>query len=405
MLGKGLPQVGAVACVVLALGGCATLPGGPAADGTDEARTVARSIWGVVPSAPGRNADLRPELIRGSAVAVSADTLLANCVAVGRRSRIGLVRHNKYRLARVVDTDADGQVCALQVAEGPLNPAPGRRSFEDLRVGEPVFAFTNRSSADLDLARGHLAAKSEVGDPFLETTLVLPPRSQSAVLFDGAGNLIGLGSAGPAAESLVIATPMAGDLAPELAVRDGGVAPFLLAGLYLLRRSDGERTPPTLFRLGPDRDSDGPRGATTRVATAATTETTNDIVDRPTAAPTRAAVEREVRAKASRAVAGIRQDVVTATRPERDRPTPGRAAVDGDRDRRAGRDARGHERGREARNEGRGREGRGRSGRDEGSRGRGHDRDDDRGRSDDRGRGGGRDGGDRGRDDDDGRDD
>src|SRR3712207_6578839 len=64
-------------------------------------KQVARSIWGVVPEAPRYKKNLRPELIRGSAVAVAPDTLLASCRVVGQREQVGVVRHNKYRLAQV----------------------------------------------------------------------------------------------------------------------------------------------------------------------------------------------------------------------------------------------------------------------------------------------------------------
>src|SRR3954468_14807309 len=79
---------------------------------------VARSIWGVVPDPPRRKQDLKPELIRGTAVAVAPDTLLASCQAVGQRRQVGVVRHNKYRLAQVSPAlQSDQDVCALHVAD------------------------------------------------------------------------------------------------------------------------------------------------------------------------------------------------------------------------------------------------------------------------------------------------
>ena len=98
-----------VVAVATALSGCAEISGGPVwpgrawfappvpqgaqpPDPLASGRQAARSIWAVVPSAPRRKADLRPDLIQGSAVAVSADTLLASCLVVGGRTRVGLVR-------------------------------------------------------------------------------------------------------------------------------------------------------------------------------------------------------------------------------------------------------------------------------------------------------------------------
>ena len=65
-------------------------------------------------------------VIQGAAIAVSADTLLADCRATAGRSSVGLVRHNKYRIAKVTH-DWARQVCLLTVSEGPLSPAAGYR--------------------------------------------------------------------------------------------------------------------------------------------------------------------------------------------------------------------------------------------------------------------------------------
>ena len=83
-----------------ALGGCMGAGDGPGPTGARTSdpvaagREVSRAIWGVVPSAPRRKADLRPELIRGAAVAVAADTLLADCRATEGRTSVGLGRQH-----------------------------------------------------------------------------------------------------------------------------------------------------------------------------------------------------------------------------------------------------------------------------------------------------------------------
>ena len=239
---------------------------GPDAGHLASGRQAARSIWAVVPSAPRRKADLRPDLIQGSAVAVSADTLVANCLVVGGRARVGLVRHNKYRMARVT-ADAHGQVCRLTVAEGPLTPVAGLRSFADLRVGEPVVALASRSSAEVAAAPGWLAGKGSADDPFLEATPAVPAGNRSAVLVDGFGNLIGLGAAAPVAGGLVLAVPVGPAAAPSLANRDLGE-----------RTSWSQRLHPRRAR------SRGRRRSCSRWAT---TTATARIERRPPAAPKR----------------------------------------------------------------------------------------------------------------------
>ena len=281
-----------------ALSGCAEMSGGPVwpgrawfappapqgaqpPDTLASGRQAARSIWAVVPSAPRRKADLRPDLIQGSAVAVSADTLVANCLVVGGRARVGLVRHNKYRIARVT-ADAHGQVCRLTVAEGPLTPVAGLRSFADLRVGEPVVALASRTSAEVAAAPGWLAGKGSADDPFLEATPAVPAGNRSAVLVDGFGNLIGLGAAAPVAGGLVLAVPVGPAAAPSLANRDLGEADVLIAALAPAPRAQ-PRQAPILLALGNDDRDSADRTPATRRAEAATDE--REAAPTPRASP------------------------------------------------------------------------------------------------------------------------
>ena len=183
-------------------------------------------------------------------MAVSADTLLASCQAVEGRPRVGLVRHNKYRIAGVTP-DAAGQICRLTVAEGPLTPTAGYRSFADLRVGEPVVALASRTSAEVAAAPGWLAGKGAADDPFLEATPTVPAGNRSAVLIDGFGNLIDLGAAAPVAGGLVLAVPIGSAATADLANRDLGEADVLLAALTPAPRAQ-PRQPAILLPVGSD---------------------------------------------------------------------------------------------------------------------------------------------------------
>ncbi len=246
----------------LSVAGCAGGIRGAAApttpDPAEPAQTAARSVWGLVPDAPRGGADVTPELIRGSAVAVSENTLLASCRAVGDRRAVGLVRRDAYRTATVAARDLDGQVCALRVDQGSLLPVPAFRGLGDLRVGEPVVAFANRTRADLALVRGWLAATSGEPEPFIETTLVLPPDTLSGVVFDAQGNLIGLGSAGPTPDAYTLAAPVADPLAPRLAAVEIGASETVQASLES-DPGDAEPPPPLWLTLASGRDGDNGR--------------------------------------------------------------------------------------------------------------------------------------------------
>ena len=184
----------------------------------EAAKLVSRSLWAVVPTAPKKKQDVRPELIRGSAVAVADDTLLASCRVLGKRKQVGLIRHNKYRLAQLAAADPRREVCVLRMPDGPLNVAAGYRDPADLRLGEPIYALVNRTAADVALAQGQVT-ELPVGPaaPRLRTSLVLPAGVQSGVLIDGYGNLVGVAGPQPGTAGGMMAAAVTGRLAPRLA--------------------------------------------------------------------------------------------------------------------------------------------------------------------------------------------
>ncbi len=180
------------------------------------ARLIAQSVWGVVPEAPQHKREIRPELIRGSAVAVSATTLLAHCTSLSGSDRVGLVRHNKFRVAGSVAADPHGDVCMLTVADAPLKVANWYRSPADIDVGEPVFAIVNRTAADISLVEGRVTALAGA-EAHLQTSLVLPAGVLSAIVFDRDANLLGLGA--PSIDGTTSVAPITAALAPLLELR------------------------------------------------------------------------------------------------------------------------------------------------------------------------------------------
>lgn len=185
------------------------------------AKEVGRSLWAVLAEAPDRKQEVRPDMIRGSAVAVGPDRLLASCGALARRDRVGLLRHNKYRIAQAEPVDAGGEVCALTIRDTELNVASTFRGPDDLRLGERVYALTNRTGAELTLAEGALRSAT-AATAALKTSIMLPAGTRSAVLFDAEGNLIGLASGMAPDRNGSIATALTADTAPQLANRDLG---------------------------------------------------------------------------------------------------------------------------------------------------------------------------------------
>jgi translation initiation factor IF-2 len=186
------------------------------------AKLVGRSVWGVVPDAPARKSEVTPGMVRGAAVAVGPGTLLASCRAVAGRERVGLVRLNKYRVARVAGSDPVADVCVLEVTDVPLNVAPGSGASRDLRPGSRPTRSPGQVGARAKSRLGASPAVATAGWPAVRAELALPSGSAQAVLFDGDGVLLGLGV--PTDEGRVVAGPVTPLLAPGLANRDRGAA-------------------------------------------------------------------------------------------------------------------------------------------------------------------------------------
>lgn len=220
----------------------------------DAGRRMAPAVWAVLPAA----GDGAAAPVAGSAVAIAPDRLLASCRALGDAREVALRRAGATRAARVTRLEPGGRLCALDARGPDLAVAPGHRTFLDLAPGEPVFAFASRGPADLTLAGGWLVAKQDQGDRFLETTIALPPEARSAVLFDARGNLVGIGSAGPTADSVVMAVPLARRQVRALADADGTVP----ATIQLAAATDAPRPRRWLLRF---RESDGDGGRVARV--------------------------------------------------------------------------------------------------------------------------------------------
>ena len=199
--------------VLLAIGGCGgrdnmaeSLPP------KEAAKLIAYSIWGVVPEMPAHKRYFLSKMIRGSAVAVSRDSLLVSCRAVDGLHRVGITRHNKYRIAEVVAADRERGVCMLKAPDAPLNVARGFRWCGDLQVGEPIYAAVSLTSADVTTTEGRITERPGGGNICTLATDLSLPATVSAILFDAAGRLVGVSAGDSGGDSaIVVSIPMARD--------------------------------------------------------------------------------------------------------------------------------------------------------------------------------------------------
>jgi hypothetical protein len=206
----------------------------------DEARRrMTGSVWGVTQATRGWPGWIQTPPVRGSAVAVASDQLLAACEAADNKELVSVARRSSLHLAQVRGVGATGRVCALRVADGGIGAVRTYRPFEDLKVGEPIIAVSSKTSRHYVLSEGTLVVKGTSADPYLETTLTAPTGSKSLALFDAFGNLVGFGAPDDMPGSLLVAFPVP----PEAAT---GLKAAWIGGSPEVQRSLASMGQPTL---------------------------------------------------------------------------------------------------------------------------------------------------------------
>ena len=140
-------------------------------------------------------ADIRSHsFMQGSAVAVGAHLLLTNCHVVEGRPVIRLMQDRRIFTPTLAAGDFATDRCILRSAGAALVPVAGVRPFNDLVVGERVFAVGAPHSLDRSMSDGLISGlrrdrrKGEV----VQTSAAISPGSSGGGLFDDRGNLVGI---------------------------------------------------------------------------------------------------------------------------------------------------------------------------------------------------------------------
>lgn len=133
------------------------------------------------------------DIMFGSAVAVAGHLLLTNCHVVQDRPVIRIMQDNAPVAATLVAGDAKADRCLLQSEGLPLVPVAGVRPFEDLAVGERVFAIGAPVGLEHTLTQGLISGLRNLdGRNLVQTDAPLSPGNSGGGLFDESGNLIGI---------------------------------------------------------------------------------------------------------------------------------------------------------------------------------------------------------------------
>jgi V8-like Glu-specific endopeptidase len=135
-------------------------------------------------------------LVQGSAVAISDHLLLTNCHVVKGRPEIRIVQDKVITPAKLVAGDMAADRCIIKT-DARLEPVSGVRAFEDLAVGERVFAIGTPRGLERTLSEGLVSALRKLsGRHVVQTSASITHGSSGGGLFDERGNLIGITTAG-----------------------------------------------------------------------------------------------------------------------------------------------------------------------------------------------------------------
>lgn len=132
----------------------------------------------------------------GSAVAIGRRTLVTNCHVVDGSGMISIGADDAIiGLVRLTARDPERDLCILEATGGLELPAiTEMRGFDDLEVGERVYAIGTPSGLERTLSEGIISALRPGGSPLdrIQFTAPISPGSSGGGLFDARGRLIGV---------------------------------------------------------------------------------------------------------------------------------------------------------------------------------------------------------------------
>jgi S1-C subfamily serine protease len=173
-------------------------------DAKDLFATVGGAVWTVY-TAPRDQLLARIKkgrrMSQGSAVAIDQHRLITNCHVIKGASALTLAHEKKNLMtAELVAADGPRDLCILRTpATLPVYVA-GHRRFDDLVVGEEVFAIGSPEGFDRSITAGLVSGKRKARGPrrgmsrIVQTSAVIARGSSGGGLFDARGNLVGITS-------------------------------------------------------------------------------------------------------------------------------------------------------------------------------------------------------------------
>ena len=138
---------------------------------------------------------------QGSAVAIDEHRLVTNCHVMKGASELTLSYEKKNLMSAELEA-ADGprDLCVLRTQAKLPVYVTGFRRFDDLVIGEEVFAIGSPEGYDRSITGGLVSGKHKARGPrrgmsrIVQTSAVITRGSSGGGLFDAQGNLVGVTS-------------------------------------------------------------------------------------------------------------------------------------------------------------------------------------------------------------------
>lgn len=136
------------------------------------------------------------EISQGSAVALTTRMAATNCHVIEKKEAYGAKTATAVILFRLVAGDARRDVCVIQT-DKELSPIETVRRYEDLKVGERVYAIGSPRGLENTLSEGIISGlRVRDGTKYIQITAPITSGSSGGGLFDERGRLIGLTTLG-----------------------------------------------------------------------------------------------------------------------------------------------------------------------------------------------------------------
>lgn len=132
------------------------------------------------------------DLAGGSAVAITPELAITNCHVIADMDYYGTRIGEKVSTLRLAAGDRARDVCILHSKVG-LHPVTTTRSFDELKVGERVYAIGSPQGLQNTLSEGIISGlRRSDGIRYIQTSAPISQGSSGGGLFDEKGRLIGI---------------------------------------------------------------------------------------------------------------------------------------------------------------------------------------------------------------------